>query len=101
LNWRRVEDKQEYPHYSKIKPIFEHHLIQYFEFLEGEGLSRPEPTDYELTYVNIVPVGQEWEKLSDFGAILPDICWRQTEKRFLPTPKGLSSQASFELPNDA
>lgn len=101
LNWRKMEKTQKYPHYSQIKPQFEKHLDQYFDFLESEGLARPEPLGCELTYVNIIPRGEGWENLSKISAMMPDIGWRRKKGRFLSAPKALNWQALFDLPDDA
>ena len=101
FNWRKMEERQEYPHYEKINPLFQEHLTRYFEFLDGEDLSQPEPNICELTYVNTIPKGQGWETTADIEKIMSDLRWRDRDDRFLPAPKRLFWQVSLDLPEDS
>ena len=100
FNWRRKGEAQNYPRYSTIKPLFYEYLKRYFEFLAQEKLPVPEVVDCNLTYVNMIPEGQDGESRKGFSDLFPDINWRHATDRFLPMPKALNWQATFDLPDD-
>ena len=53
---------------------------------------------YELTYVNHIPVGDGWETLADIGSVFRDLTWAESHD-FLPAPEGLQWQSQFRMPN--
>lgn len=101
FNWRKMEEKQEYPHYESIKPLFQKHLAQFFNFLGGEGFDQPEPSICQLAYINTIPKGQGWETIADIQKILPDLCWRDRDDRFLPPLQNLYWQGGVDLPEES
>ena len=100
-NWKKVRPADEYPRYAKVMDLFRGHLANFESFVTDIGLGGIEPLQYELTYVNHVPQGEGFEALERVGKVLPDIGWRPTAGRFLPTPEHLNWRASFMLPNKA
>ncbi len=96
-----MEEKQEYPHYESIKPLFQKHLAQFFNFLGGEGFDQPEPSICQLAYINTIPKGQGWETIADIQKILPDLCWRDRDDRFLPPLQNLYWQGGVDLPEES
>ena len=101
FNWRRQDDIQNYPRYSTIKPLFHEYMQRFFEFLTLEQFPPPEAVRCELTYVNVIPEGQNDGSRDAFSSLFPDLTWRQAEGRFLSVPKTLNWQTSFDLPEGA
>lgn len=97
FNWRQQDDSQVYPRYSNIKPLYYDYLQRYVEFLSQEQLPQPEAVNCNLTYVNIIPIGQKGGSSDGFSGLFPDVNWRQAEDRFLPVPKTLNWQTTFEI----
>lgn len=96
FNWRRREN--EYPRYNHVIENFERtwNTIEIF-FGEFE-LGELKPIECELTYINHIPKGQEWNTIDDLPKIFTDFVWKQKEKRFLPNPENIAWQAEFPLP---
>jgi uncharacterized protein (TIGR04255 family) len=61
-------------------------------------LGELKPIECELTYINHIPKGQEWNTIDDLPKIFTDFVWKQKEKRFLPNPENIAWQAEFPLP---
>ena len=101
FNWRKRDDAESYPRYSTIKPLFYTNLGRYVAFLEGEKLPIPKAVDCDLTYVNIIPMGEGGYTRDGFASVFPDVDWRLEAERFLLAPKGISWQATFDLPESA
>ena len=97
FNWRRQDEAQDYPRYSTIKALFYRYLQRYVEFLAQEQLPQPEIVNCDLTYVNIIPLGQNGASSADFTCLFPDLSWRRAEDRFLPVPKALNWQTTFDV----
>jgi uncharacterized protein (TIGR04255 family) len=104
-NWRRIRLEDEYPHYPEVVEKFESHLSTFQSFLKDNELGMVEPLQYEMTYVNHIPQGAEWEALRDIGKVFPDFSWGKlspsgNEPRFLPDPEGINWRTSFFLADD-
>jgi uncharacterized protein (TIGR04255 family) len=97
-NWKRVTPEDVYPHYENVIIKFRDYLSKFEKFLSEHSLGEIKPLQYELTYVNHIPIGQAWHNLGDIGVVFPDLSWRKTEERFLRELEGLSLQLSFQLP---
>ena len=93
-NWRRIGESETYPRFSAVREKFEAHLRTFASFSEDSGFGQLRFKQFELTYVNHIPVNQ----LSDAGAVFPDIAWRADATRFLTPPESLHWHASFVLP---
>lgn len=97
FNWRRQDEVQIYPRYSRIKQLFYDYLQRYVEFLTQEQLPQPEAVECDLTYVNIIPQGQNGNSSDGLVGLFPDVNWRLEEDRFLPVPKALNWQTTFDI----
>lgn len=98
FNWRRRQDV--YPRYPHVITNFEsvHHTI--VNFFNEFGLGELEPIEYELSYINHLPKGQEWNTIDDLPRIFSDFIWKQTTGRFLPNPLNIAWQTEFPLPGN-
>lgn len=71
-NWRRLKDG-EYPRWHLIEPEFQGALAELAKFLLGEGLGSIEPNQWEVTYVNHLIQGREWQTSADWPSLLPGL----------------------------
>jgi uncharacterized protein (TIGR04255 family) len=97
FNWRRRQGV--YPRYSYVIKNFESVLGTIENFFNEFGLGKLKPIEYELSYINHIPRGQEWNTVDDLPRIFSDFFWRQTTTRFLPNPENIAWQANFPLPD--
>ena len=68
-------------------------------FLQENKLGEVVPRQYEMTYVNHIPLNEGRETLRDVGKVFPDFAWRVKEDRFLSVPGSINWRTSFPLPN--
>ncbi len=68
-NWRAIEAEQKYFHYSDLKPMFQEDWATYREFLRDENLPEPSVFHCEVTYINHLVKGREWNALEDIGSL--------------------------------
>jgi uncharacterized protein (TIGR04255 family) len=68
-NWRAVEAEQKYFHYSDLKPMFQEDWTIYREFLKDENLPGPTVFKCDVTYINHLLKGREWNTLDDIGTL--------------------------------
>lgn len=97
-NWRQSSAGEEYIRFSRIAEEFEVVFSRYQEFITQLSGQPLRTVGYELTYVNIIGKGPEWQSAGDVGLVFTDICWSDRE-RFLPAPKRVAAKFEFELPN--
>ena len=100
-NWRKLKPTDEYPRYKTVFPMFQAHLDTFREFLKEHDLGEITPRQYEMTYVNIIPQGEGWEKEDDIHKVFPDFNWGRIKDRFLPIPVSVDWQTHFALPEGA
>ncbi len=100
-NWREIRAEDSYPRYHTIIDSFRGHLSKFTAFLEEYNLGIVKPLQYELTYVNLITQGEEWETISDIGRIFSNFSWPSTESDFLPLPESINWHTNFTLPNRA
>jgi uncharacterized protein (TIGR04255 family) len=96
FNWRRRQNV--YPRYLYVITNFESLLETVEKSFDEFELGKLKPIEYELSYINHIPKGQEWNTIGDLSSIFSDFFWRQTTGRFLPAPENVSWQMNFPLP---
>jgi len=96
FNWRRRQDV--YPRYPHVIKNFEIVLNTIVNFFNEFELGEFKPIECELSYINHIPKGQEWNLVDDLPRIFSDFVWRQTRGRFLPSPENVAWQTNFPLP---
>jgi len=84
-NWKKEHDKDEYPHFDFVIKNFRTNFETFKAFIKENNLGSIQLLQCELTYVNHIPQGEAWTKLSD-------------TQRFLPTLEACNWQTSFVLP---
>ena len=95
-NWRKHPAEAVYPRYATVLGRFLHSWDRYASFLTRNGLVLPEPTGYELTYVN---------ELNDPGTVgikayVKLLDWERLEPEFLIQPPQMANISwSFTMPD--
>ena len=97
-NWKRVNNDDAYPRFNVVSDKFFQAWDRFCEFCLSENISKPKLNQLELTYINHIPVRENYPIAEEITATFPDIAWRKTHK-FLPVPESLSWTTSFHLPN--
>lgn len=98
FNWRKQADGDRYPRFGRVFEEFARHLDTLDGFLRDAELPVTQPSQYELTYVNRVPLGATFSGLGKLGRLLPDFAWREGE-RYLGDPDSFRATLSFLLPD--
>ncbi len=68
-NWRQTEQTTEYEHYDNVRPLFERDWTTFSEFLLRESLGEVEVVQCEVTYINHLVRGKEWDSFEDVSRI--------------------------------
>jgi uncharacterized protein (TIGR04255 family) len=97
FNWRRRQEV--YPRYPYVIKNFESVLDTIESFFNEFELGKLKPIEYELSYINHIQKGQEWNTIDDLQRIFSDFVWSQTPERFLPSPENIAWQTNFPLPD--
>jgi uncharacterized protein (TIGR04255 family) len=69
-NWRRLADGR-YPGWENVLPRFQTAFGTLKAMLKDEGLGRVEPNQWEVTYVNHMIKGVDWQEPADWPGLLP------------------------------
>jgi len=95
FNWRKR--KNEYPRYQHVISNFEIVFNTVKDLFREFELGKPEPLEYELSYINHIPIDMGWKTIVDLPNVFSDFIWTESTTRFLPTPKQISWVAEFPL----
>jgi uncharacterized protein (TIGR04255 family) len=98
-NWRRMSANDEYPHFDKVFALFKAKLETFREFVREIGPGELMPKQFEITYVNHIPLGEGWYSVADMGSVFPDFSWKQDEER--TRPESINWRVTFALPGGA
>lgn len=98
-NWRRRDGESEYPRYESIVGAFEETFESFERVAEELGLGVVLPEHYELSYINHLQKGVEWDVVSDLPNVFPDLVWGK--KSFLPFPDRIAWNWGFSMPDQA
>ena len=72
LNWLGRQGR-EYPRYSSVKPHSLEMLGRFLDYVEKAGVGEFRPNQWEVTYVNHLVRGSDWEVPSDWSRIFPGL----------------------------
>jgi uncharacterized protein (TIGR04255 family) len=99
-NWRKVAEKDIYPHYEPvIRPAFAQDFQEFQSFAAEEKLSEIKVNQCEVTYVNHIVSGEGWEKLDEIDRIFT--FWKQPPTERPPgLPSDLRFRARFPIQGD-
>ena len=99
FNWRQVDGTETYPRFPVIRDLFEQEWERFVAFLRAEKLPAPEVNQCEVTYVNHIDYGMDWQDYSWLSGIVAP--WSgATSGSFLPAPEGVSIEAHYRLPSN-
>ena len=70
FNWIRAEGG-EYPRYDAVRREFQSVLDRFKDFVVDGQLGELRPNQWEVTYVNQIPVGTVWQSPADWGFFSP------------------------------
>ena len=69
LNWKKAEG--EYPSYDELLSEFLSYYEKFVKFVQENNLGEIQHNQWEVTYVNRIPLGEMWNTISDINEILP------------------------------
>jgi len=99
FTWRKR--KSDYPRYEHIISNFEIVFSAVKDLFSGFDLGELEPIEYELSYINHIPMDIGWKTIDDLSDIFSDFIWNKPTTRFLPTPKQVSWAVEFPFPEQS
>jgi len=98
-NWRQTERTTEYEHYENVRPLFERDWKTFTGFLQAESLGEVEVVQCEVTYINHLVRGREWENFEDVSRIFR--VWSGEAVGQLRASQMVSFMTAYELPANA
>lgn len=98
FNWRKLRQEDSYPRYVNVVQSFHNRFEVFRNFIETANMVIM-PRQYELSYINQIPQGDLWEKVSDLGTIFPNIHLAFDGRLVLTEPETAYWRTSFVLPN--
>jgi len=97
-NWRKLGAEGKYPSYNRLFPEFLKSWSQYQTFVKKENLGEILVDQYELTYVNHIPVDVFHKEVSGINEIFPS--FNAMPCKFLPTPENVEWRKTFKFPEN-
>jgi uncharacterized protein (TIGR04255 family) len=70
-HWRATAECPEYQHYDTFKPIFKSDWEIYTAFLARHTLPVPAVWQWQVTYINHLVRGREWQSLTEIRELFP------------------------------
>jgi len=99
-NWRATDANAEYQHFTSIMPLFQRDWVLFCSFLREQGMKAPEVSRCDVTYINHLLRGEDWETYDDLSALFP--IWRGIELKELFTAIEVGQfLVGFKLPEGA
>lgn len=98
-NWRRLGQDDEYVRFPAVRDEFLRVFALYNEYVSGVTGEPLKSVRYELTYVNMLRKGNEYNDVTDLAEVFQDFGWRKVS-RFLGQPSKLGARYEFDIPGD-
>lgn len=95
-NWRKIQPDDEYPGYKIVFDNFNVYLSHFQDFLKSQDLGYIVPKVYELSYIDLILSGQEWENLGDLAKVFPNLL----KSKLLNNMSSINWYTTFHLPDD-
>lgn len=73
LNWQRLGGSEEYPRWTSVESEFKAAMSELRAFAAAEHLGTMEPNQWEVTYVNHLARGRDWQTPQDWPKLLPGV----------------------------
>ena len=97
-NWRKVKESDVYFHYADLKLKFDEHWLDFRNFLKDQGVTQPEVDQCEITYVNHIDKGQEWDSYGQLDSVI-SVWSGQYSGSFLGEPESVNLNVQYVLPD--
>lgn len=98
INWRKVKGDETYPRYKdELRPRFKEEWNTFVAFLAEQKIGEPSVAQCDVTYVNDILRGEDWNSGSDSLALFSP-WWAKGTDGFLPAPETLNIAGSFLMP---
>lgn len=68
-NWRKLSPRDTYDHWPARRDAFERWYSAFVDYCERDGLGKPRPIQYEVTYINHIGTNHVWSDHSHAGRI--------------------------------
>ncbi len=95
-NWRKREDDDTYPRYSRIREAFREDFGVFCKLIDVEGWGVIEPNQCEVTYVNLIPTGEGWQHHGELDRVCTLFAVRYSAEDLGP-PEEVSIRAKYLL----
>ncbi len=96
-NWRKMDEGDEYPHYTPLRDRFREELEQFRRFLEREGIGELVPDQCEITYVDQFAAGEGWERHGQLERVLT-VWSAEYSDDFLTEPESVELTVRYTIP---
>jgi len=99
-NWRRYITEDNYPRYESIRADLQAQWNSFCNFLESNNKKIPQITGCEITYINHIKRGDEWNNYSDLPKLIkliPELVIKDEE---LWDPSSIAFQSVYSLPDN-
>jgi uncharacterized protein (TIGR04255 family) len=95
-NWRKVGEKDEYPHYLPVvRPAFERDFGEFKTFVAEQDLGVIRTNQCEVTYVNHILSGSGWDRLEEAERIFT--FWKPQPSRFPGKPEDFTAHVRYQI----
>jgi len=99
FNWQKIDDKDEYPRYPKLRGKFLEEWLRFSSFIESERLGKLAVDQCEVTYVNHIPYGEGWSSYNELDKVIP--LWSgRTSGDFLKAPEKVGINVQYVMPEN-
>jgi len=98
-NWRKIGEDDIYPRYERIRAAFIEGMNNFEAFLTNAAVGQVVANQCEVTYINVVPVGDGWTDLGELDAVLTVFSRRYSDE-FLGMPEDANLVVRFVIPSD-
>lgn len=95
-NWRKETEATRYPNYETTRAGFGEDFERFIGFVAQNGLGEVSTRQCEISYVNHLKRGKEWDSWDDLGKALPQL--GNISGRSLPSPEAFLWDVRYELP---
>jgi uncharacterized protein (TIGR04255 family) len=98
VNWRKVNDTDDYPRFTNISKKFYENWDIFKRFVIANKIDTPQATQYELVYINHILEKSNTFPLA-FEKYFPIFAFQRSKSEdFLPNPKAGTLNLLYELP---
>ncbi len=98
-NWRRRKGEDLYPHYEHVIKRLKECFGKFKGFLQEKDIGPAVIKECMLTYINHIPIEEDWGSLQYLHNIFVDLRLPSDEERFLPTPLNIAWVREYPLPD--